>query len=237
MVTGAILVRETMAPQLRVQGFLLGAGQDGSMVADSHPHGSARGLLSPPVHVEEIPLSDGALFQMTRTLPNGDLHKGTVAFPAEGGVSNAIMTYMLESEQVVSMVSIGTFARGGQVQVAGGYLVQLLPELGDEALLVMTERLQEFPSIERILGGEDSSPRALTDRLLQSMPFTLLDESPLRFECPCDQVRVLASMATLSQEELKTIIDEGTTMEIKCAYCQTDYRVEPEHLRTLLTTA
>src|SRR6266511_2418355 len=37
LITGAILYRETMAPQLRVQGVLKGSSGTGSLVADSHP--------------------------------------------------------------------------------------------------------------------------------------------------------------------------------------------------------
>src|SRR5689334_18533913 len=39
LLTGAVLYRETMAPDYRVQGIVKGAGGKGSLVADSHPSG------------------------------------------------------------------------------------------------------------------------------------------------------------------------------------------------------
>src|SRR4051812_39339917 len=45
MVTGAVLVRETMAPDLRLQCILKGANASGSLVADTHPTGATRGLV------------------------------------------------------------------------------------------------------------------------------------------------------------------------------------------------
>src|SRR6185436_15660745 len=45
MLTGAVLVRETMAPGLRVQGILQGADGRGRVVADAHPDGDTRGLI------------------------------------------------------------------------------------------------------------------------------------------------------------------------------------------------
>src|SRR5262245_13427729 len=73
LVTGTVLVRETMAPKLRVQGILKGAGGRGSLVADSRPGGATRGL----VQLQKAPdfhLGAGARLQMMRTLPNGSLH-------------------------------------------------------------------------------------------------------------------------------------------------------------------
>jgi molecular chaperone Hsp33 len=46
LITSAILFRETMAPELRVQGVLRGSRGTGSLVADSHPSGKTRGLYS-----------------------------------------------------------------------------------------------------------------------------------------------------------------------------------------------
>src|SRR4051812_16179085 len=42
--TATILMRETMSPNLRVQGIAKGEGRRGSLVGDSFPDGSTRGL-------------------------------------------------------------------------------------------------------------------------------------------------------------------------------------------------
>src|SRR5687767_14004885 len=63
LLTGAVLYRETMAPNYRVQGILKGAGGSGSLVADSHPFGKTRGLVQVP-DKRELSLADGAVIQM-----------------------------------------------------------------------------------------------------------------------------------------------------------------------------
>ncbi|HET9959748.1 MAG TPA: Hsp33 family molecular chaperone HslO, partial [Polyangiaceae bacterium] len=139
LLTGAILFRETMAPELRVQGILRGAAGLGSIVADSHPSGKTRGL----VQVEgsrELEIETGAVIQMMRTLPSGRINQGVVEVPPDGGVSQALMAYMQTSEQVVSMLAVSTLLEEGEVVAAGGYMVQLLPEVGRGPLMVMTER-------------------------------------------------------------------------------------------------
>lgn len=89
LVTGAVLIREAMAPKLRVQAILRSAGGEGTLVADAHPDGTSRGLVNfgaggAPV---EVRMGRGALLQVMRSLPNGALHQGVVAVPEGGGIS------------------------------------------------------------------------------------------------------------------------------------------------------
>jgi molecular chaperone Hsp33 len=233
LITGAILYRETMAPQLRVQGVLKGSGGTGSLVADSHPSGRTRGLvqLKPG---RELDLEHGAVIQMMRTLPSGRITQGLVELPSGGGISQALMEYMQTSEQVVSMVAVSTVVQGEDDVAAGGYMVQLLPEVGRGPLLVMTERLRDFESIDDRVGKRDFSPESLLEQLLDGMPFTRLEESSVGFECWCDELRVVSAIATLSKSDLEHLLADGEVLEIACEYCKREYRIPPARLTGLL---
>jgi molecular chaperone Hsp33 len=234
LLTGAILYRETMAPQLRVQGVLKGSGKTGSLVADSHPSGKTRGL----VQIEtggELMLDGGAVIQLMRTLPSGRIAQGIVELPNGGGISQAFMEYMQTSEQVVSMIAVSTLVDDAdRVVAAGGYMVQLLPEVGRGPLMVMTERLREFESIDDRIGEPDFSPQTLLDQLLYGMPFTRLDESPVGFECWCDELRVVSAIATLPKSDVEHLLAGGEVLEISCEYCKREYRIPPARLQGLL---
>ena len=78
LLTGAILFRETMAPQLRVQGIVKASKGRGSLVADSHPSGMTRGLIQLPRGATELDLGAGTVMQVMRTLPNGRIIQGVV---------------------------------------------------------------------------------------------------------------------------------------------------------------
>lgn len=233
LVTGTVLVRETMSPDYRVQGVVHGAERSGVLVADCHPDGGSRGLVQRrgdgAVRVER-----GAVLEMMRTLPRGGVHKGVVAVPDEGGVSSALMAYMQESEQVVSMVAVGTVMDGDTVRAAGGYLVQLLPELSEAMLAIMTERLHDLPSLDGMLRDEATTPATLMAELLHAMPHTQLADSALGFQCRCDAVRMMASIATLPRHEVLEMVNEGKPLEITCDYCLREFRLDPEQLRGLL---
>jgi molecular chaperone Hsp33 len=234
LLTGSILFRETMAPNLRVQGILKGSGGSGSLIADSHPSGQTRGLVQLRGGKKEIQLAHGAVLQLMRTLANGRINQGIVEVPEDGGISHAFMAYMQSSEQVFSMLAVGTRFEGDRVLSAGGYMVQLLPEVGRGPLMVMTERLRDFESIDAQLDDKAFTPSWLLDELLYGMPFTRLEESKVRFECWCDELRVVSALASLSRDDLEHLISSSDVLEIACEYCKRDFRIAPARLRGLL---
>ena len=227
-----------MAPNLRVQAILKGAGGRGSLVADSHPDGSNRGLVNFGTKArggaDELSVDGGALLQVMRTLPSGMLHQGVVEVPPGAGISGALMAYMQDSEQVVSMIAVATVLDADDVVAAGGYIVQLLPEVERGPLMIMTERLQDFASLDEVLRATGASPDALLDELLFGMPYARLDESALAFGCHCSQVRVVSSLATLPRADVEELVRDGKVLEIRCDYCGKDYEVYPAQLRSLL---
>jgi molecular chaperone Hsp33 len=234
LLTGSILFRETMAPNLRVQGIIKGSNGSGSVIADSHPSGQTRGLIQLKGNAKEIELGNGAVLQLMRSLPNGRINQGIVEVPKDGGISHSFMAYLQTSEQVVSMIAVGTLFDGERVVSAGGYMVQLLPEAARGPLMVMTERLREFESIDPQLGDSAFTPTWLLDELLYGMPFTRLEERPVRFECWCDEVRVVSALASLSRGDLEHLLSTNDVLEIACEYCKRDFRIAPARLRGLL---
>jgi molecular chaperone Hsp33 len=234
LATGAILVRETMAPDYRLQALWRSGDRKTRLVADSHPDGGTRGLVTHVNSDRSVSSTAGGTLEIVRTLFTGDLHRGVVEVPDGGGMSEALMSYLQSSEQVASMVSVACVLDGERVVAAGGYLVQLLPEVGRGPLAIMAERLRDFTSIGELLARTDAAPHPLLDELLYGMEFTRLDESPLSWKCRCDTVRVMSSLATLSKADLTELIEAGQTIELSCDFCGQNYNVSPSQLVGLL---
>lgn len=233
LVTGAVLVRETMAPKHRVQCVFNTRDRRGQLLADAHPDGGNRGLLVRREGLQEISLAGGTL-EMMRTLWSGEIHRGVVRIPQDGGLSEALMAYMSESEQVVSMISVACVLDGDRVKAAGGYIVQLLPEVGRAPLAIMAERLRDFQQIGPLLAETDAAPEPLLEELLYGMPFTRLDNSPLSFKCRCDAVRVMSALASIGREELAELLREEPVIEMECDYCGQHYTMNSTELQGLL---
>jgi molecular chaperone Hsp33 len=229
LITGAVLVRETMSPNQRVQAILKRRKETGSLVADAHPTEGTRGLVSLPAANPDFPLTD-AILQVMRRLHDGKIHQGMVDVPNGGDVSDALRTYMLVSEQVDTLVAVSTRFDGDAVTWAGGYLIQLLPGVGRAPLAFMSERVREFGTIDDHLARGHSTPRDLIAALLSEIPYTELDDSPLRFGCWCSAERLLSALSTLPKADIDDFVQKGEVLEISCDYCHRQYRIPPAKL-------
>lgn len=233
LITGAILIREAMSPANRVQGILKVPGTSG-MVADAHPDGKTRGIVGFSGEAAAT-AGSGMLLEMMRTLHNGALHRGIVEVEKTGGISGALMSYMQQSEQIVSTIAVTTLMEGTEIVAAGGYLVELLPEVERGPLMLMTQRLEDFPPLSDILRKEVKWTTHLIEDLLYAMPYTILAESDLAYGCQCSEVRVLSSLVTLPRSEINALLEDNRVLEIQCDYCRKDYAIAPAQLRSFLT--
>lgn len=235
LLTGAVLVRESMAPDNRLQAILQGDDPRARMIADTHPDGGTRGLIQLPPNTKGMPLGQRGILQVARTLHNGQLHQGVVQVPPGAPtISSAFMAYMQESEQVVTVMAVGCHVAGGEVVAAGGYMVQLLPEVEEGPLMVMTERLKNFEDIVPLLARGAAAPEALLSETLYGMPYTKVGDRTVHFGCRCSPERLAGSLASLPRSDIESLMQGGKTLEIQCDYCRKNYEFTMDQLRNLL---
>jgi molecular chaperone Hsp33 len=237
MLTGTVLIRETMSPGHRVQGMLRAGSGEGSLLADSHADGLTRGLVQLPAGVDSFSISGGSVLQMARSMAKGEIHRSLVQPQPGGTVSQALMTYLQESEQIVSVIATATAWDGDEVVHAGGYVIQLLPGAARGPLMIMTERLERMPSTGELLRQFGGSPLKLLDELLYQIPYAQLDNRPVAFGCTCSEQAVLASLASLSRDDIAEIVREQEVIELSCDYCRTDYALPSTQLSGLLESS
>ena len=228
LITGAILVRETTQPSRRVQ-MVWRDRRGRSLVADALPDGINRGMVNPGE--AEVVAEDGDhVLSVNYTLPNGELHQGLISVPGTDDMGTTIMRYFKQSEQITAMVAVGAVAGPGGVRVAGGYVVQLLPEATPDVIDAMMARLQELESIEELLTGRGATAAELAAAVFAGFEHAELASSPLRFGCTCSETRVMLSILTLPDADVESIID-GDPLEVRCDACGTAYTIDPDAVR------
>jgi len=236
LLTGTVLVRETMAPQYRVQAVLKGAGGRGSLVADAHPDGLTRGLVQLPEGVDGFEFGPGNSLLMMRG-GAARMYRSVTEPPSDGAVAEALMLYLQNSEQIISVTAVGAHGSADEVEHCGGYIVQLLPGAARGPLMVMTERLASMPPVGQLLANANGDADALMAELLYLMPHTKLGDSEVRHGCLCDERAVLASLATLPREELVDLTKDEEVLELSCEYCNTVYPIPSAQLKGLTTAS
>jgi molecular chaperone Hsp33 len=235
ILTGSVLLRECMAPDLRLQMTVQGDDQRSRIVADTHPNGMTRGLVQLAKNAEAFNVNAPGVLQVHRSMQNGAMHQGIVGVPENGTVSTTLMRYMQDSEQIVTMISVGCHMVQGEVVAAGGYVLQLMPEVERKLLAVMTERLEDFRDIAPLLERGAASPRELLAETLYGMPYDQVSERTVYFGCNCSETRLLAGLASLPRTEIAELAASKTPIEIACDFCARDYAFLPDQLRGLIS--
>jgi molecular chaperone Hsp33 len=234
LITGAVLLRETTSPGRRVQ-ILMRDRLGGVLVADAMPDGSNRGIVNPGSTDTVIRSGGDTTMQVSYTMRNGALHQGLVDVPAGSDLSTALMRYMQQSEQTVSVISVTALGDGAEgLTAAGGYVVQLLPEAERPALRAMTRHLDELDSLDRLLSGPVTSSRDLVSRLLMGFEHAELADSPLCFGCTCSEERVLSGLARLGPDDVASLVGSDAPLEVRCDACGQRYEIDPEDLRAFV---
>ena len=233
LITGAVLLRETTSPGRRVQ-ILMRDRLGGVLVADAMPDGSNRGIVNPGSTDTVIRSTGDTTMQVSYTMRNGALHQGLVDVPAGSDLSDALMRYMQQSEQTVSVIAVTALAGSDGLAAAGGYVVQLLPEAERPALRAMTRHLDELDSLDRLLSGPVTSSRDLVSRLLTGFEHAELADSPLCFGCTCSEERVLSGLARLGPDDVASLIGSDAPLEVRCDACGQRYEIDPEDLRAFV---
>jgi len=228
LITSAVLVRETTQPARRVQ-MVWRDRRGRSLVADALPDGSNRGLVNPG---EDLAVDEDGdhVLSVNYTLPNGGLHQGMTAIAAGDDMATALMHYFKQSEQIIAMVAVGALAGPGGVRACGGYVVQLLPEATRDVIDAMTDHLGSLEPIGLLLEGRGRTAAELAATVFAGFEHAELASSPLRFGCTCSEARVILSILTLPDDDVRAMI-EGDPLEVRCDACGAKYVIAPAAVR------
>ena len=132
------------------------------------------------------------------------------------------------------MAAVACVVDGEEIKAAGGYVVQLLPELTAPPLDAMRHRLDVFGDLAPVLVARDADPKWLLDALLDQMPYTGLAESSVEYGCTCGPERAIGAVAALGEAELRDMLDKDEIVPVKCDYCTQTYEVSPDDVRRIL---
>jgi molecular chaperone Hsp33 len=249
LATGALIMGVMLKkPEHLLTLRLRGGGPAGTLLVTANGQGEVRGLVSNPqpdieqarngkLNVSGAVGRDG---QLTVTKDMGMRHPySSTVEVVSGEVGEDLAYYLAKSEQVPSAVGIGVFVRAdASVEAAGGYIVQLLPGLSDDAVLELEARIRSLPHPTTMLRSGDS-PEAILGRIFPE-GFELLDRIPVRFHCPCSRDRAERALAMLGREALVEMRDEGLDRghtEAVCQFCAAEYRFSTAELDQLIQQA
>lgn len=158
----------------------------------------------------------------------GERYQGIV--PLEGGsLAEAAESYFSQSEQLPSLVRLASRRLADGRHVAGGILIQHLPE-GEEGRDRIHTRLDhpEWDHVralgETLSTGELTDPDLALDRLLWRL-FNEEDEVrtmatvPLARGCRCDPIHIRTVISRFPADERAEMADDKGDIHVDCEFC------------------
>jgi len=239
--TGTALLGAQLKVKQRVALKVEGNGPIRKLVAEGDSYGHVRGYVAEanPMLASAIDPSNTAislghvgLLTVVKDLRLKELYEGVVPIQT-GQLDSDLVFYLTQSEQVPSLVEIGTkLAPTGECLAAGGLLLALLPGLELSPMRELAERLDDMaPIAELIAAGE--TPETILAQVFGPIEYEILLTQPLKFECSCSWARSEQAIIALGRAELETLLEEGQAV-VDCHFCHERYIFGREALEMIL---
>lgn len=226
--------------------IIKGGGPLGTLLATADPEGNVRGYVENPqidlmekyqgkLDVGAAVGADGTL-TLIRDLHMKDPYVGTVQLLG-GEIAEDVAAYFVESEQVPTVCALGVLLNRDQtVDVAGGYLLQLLPGAPDSLIDQLEASVAKAGSVSGMMKN-GLGPAEIIETLLGKDEVETLETTPISYKCYCSRERVASTIISLGAKEMQDIIDEGQDIHVDCQFCDTVYTFTPADIQALLDHA
>ena len=221
---------------------ILAEGATGAIISVANNKGQVKGYIQNPdldykkTATGEVivgPLVGQGQFLVITDYGIGHPYHSTTPL-ISGEIGEDLAYYLTESQQTPSAVGLNVLLdQEDKVQVAGGFMVQVLPGASEEEISRLEKRIQAMPAISSLLAS-DGHMEALLSAIYGEDPYKILSEEALSFYCDCSEERFLDALASLPVSDLEEMIAEDQGCEITCQFCRRHYHFTAEQLEELI---
>ncbi|MBB6669593.1 Hsp33 family molecular chaperone HslO [Cohnella nanjingensis] len=222
-----------------------GDGPLGQIVIDANASGEVRGYVDyPHVHLPSNSMGKldvaGAVgktgfLNVTKDLGLKEPYRGSVPI-ISGELAEDFTYYFAASEQTPSAVGLGVLVdTDNSVLHAGGFIVQVMPGIGDEQLARLERAVSTMPHVTALLDQGETAEGLL--RFLVGDDLVIHDSIEPGFVCQCSKERVERTLISLGEAELRKLIDEDGQAEVHCHFCNEAYTFDKAELTQVLERA
>lgn len=153
-----------------------------------------------------------------------------------GEIGEDLAWYFLSSEQTPSSVGVNVLLDedADTVKIAGGFMLQALPDATDDEISEIERNIKTMPAISTMLESDNPLETMLAN-IYGEMPYLSLEETPLSFECDCSKTRFLEGIKSLGRQPIEEMIAEDHGAEVVCQFCEEKYTFTEAELQALIS--
>ena len=153
---------------------------------------------------------------------------------ASGEVAEDFTKYFAESEQTPSVVALGVLVeRDLSVKQSGGFVVQLMPDAGEDVIAALEARLLGIDTVTNMM-EKGIGPEEMVEIILGGLEPVIHEKSEIRFLCNCSKERAESALILIGKEEIEDIIEKEGHASIHCHFCNSYYNFSKAELGAML---
>ncbi len=237
---GAMLKQKDATINLRV----MGDGELGPVIAVADSKGNVKGYVgnsdcpteyynNGKINVAKAVGRNGVLNVM-RDYGSGEPYIGQVEL-ISGEIAEDITNYFATSEQLPTVCALGVLLDkdNGDVMLAGGLLIQLLPGADDNTIDKLEKNIEKLDPVTTML-AKDMSILDICKTALEGFDVEVLDEYPVNYVCGCSKEKLERYFITMSDEDIRSMADEKGIAVANCHFCNRKFVFTKQDLENLI---
>ena len=238
LLTASILMGDTLKSDKDTLSLQIkGDNEIKSLIAVVDSHGHTSGNISNPLALESHSVGEaigkGSL-TIIRDLRMKEPYVSTVPLQT-GEIGDDITFFYASSEQTPSSMGLAVIydRETLRIKVAGGFLIQLMPDCPEPYIITLEENLSWMGNITKIL-EEKGTAEHLLEKVMDGLDVEILEKKDIGYQCNCSLERMEKALKSLPKDELKSIAEDDKPINITCDFCKKKYTFLKEDIDKLL---
>ncbi len=151
-----------------------------------------------------------------------------------GNIAEDITAYYTISEQLPTVMVLGiVFGENAKIEAAGGFMVQLVPPVKEDAPDIIEKNLTKMPPITDLLQA-GFTPEKIALDALAGLGAEILDQWDAVYRCGCSREKTAGILMSLGDKEIRRLAEEQPETEVCCHFCNKRYRFSSDEMLKLL---
>jgi molecular chaperone Hsp33 len=226
-------------------------GPVGGITAEANARGGVRGYVRNPE--ADVPLNANGKFDVGAVVGGGmfnvtyesgfriglyrEPYRGAVPI-VSGEIGEDFAYYLAKSEQIPSAVMLGVLVRAREsgetfIEAAGGLMIQVMPGADSATVAAIESSVGRTPHTTALI-REGARPVDLLRAALGDVPFEILEEREVGFECTCSYDRAVSLVSSIERSELESMLREDKGAALTCHFCNETYRIDEPALAEMV---
>ena len=205
-----------------------GNGPIGSMTAVADNNGNVKGYVINPqldlplnptngkLNVGEAVGREGMIY-IIKDIGLKEPYVGMTPI-VSGEIAEDFTNYFATSEQTPTVVALGVLVDKNGVRAAGGYLITLMPDAGEEEITKIEEALKKADNISKMLDA-DKELVEIAEAVTGDMNLMYFEDDIIpEYRCNCSRDKMENNLISIGKDDINDIIAKDGQAELVCHF-------------------